>query len=248
MENLLVNQNVPAKAISFLHETVKFAGNLRDEHYHSLSLSDLMEWQMSDKQQNELGIHLTASGCSEALSMICGCSQNFCKLLSMNDSVRHDFQVVVHLLLFQGFYCEHIDRVLNLYLDVYGEAPHFHPRRMKNSLKNAHFLQWLTANIWRYTSEDNDFNFKLSAVLKELNDFTSKAATCHPSHRRIYDNLCRLCRNYTENRFCASLFAVFLAILNVSLIEKNGGDWLDYVLLFALEAALMLYVWRDDDL
>lgn len=60
MENLKNEQSDLAKTAEFLRQTEQFLGKLRDENYATLSLNDLLAWQMSGEQRHEFSIYLSA--------------------------------------------------------------------------------------------------------------------------------------------------------------------------------------------
>ncbi len=247
MENLKNEQSDLAKTAEFLRQTEQFLGKLRDENYATLSLNDLLAWQMSGEQRHEFSIYLSARVQFRLFSQMQRCFRDMSAMLRNDEELKHCFQIVTHAMLMSGVYFyDRYGMLLDLYLEVWQRPPRFVPQKMSASLVYADVLCWLTANLWRYADKDKSFDFKLLHALRESTYYRRENSSCSEDARRIYRNLCKLCRNDNENRVFASVFAVLFGAFAVYLIEKTGGEFLNYVVFALLEIVLLTFIWRRE--
>ena len=104
MENLKNEQSDLAKTAEFLRQTEQFLGKLRDENYATLSLNDLLAWQMSEEQRHEFSIYLSARVQFRLFSQMQRCFRDMSAMLRNDEELKHCFQIVTHAMLMSGAY------------------------------------------------------------------------------------------------------------------------------------------------
>lgn len=241
MENLTQRQSDLAEVAKFLRETEQFLGKLRDKNYTVLSLDDLLAWQMTDKQRQDFSTYLNVWSQFFLFFRLQKYSRDLYHMLEEDEQLKHCFQIVTHAMLMGGVYFgERCEILLNLYLDVWKSPPRFVPQKMSASLVYADVLRWLTANLWRY---DDDFRSSLEYALEKCTYYRRPNSSCSEDARRIYFNLCKLCRNDTIQRVFVTVFILMLVSFTFFMISKAGDELVNYFLCVLMGGASLVCLW-----